>query len=88
MRTFKWKSPYLWIYVILLYISTLGKGVKWHIYFTDEYYCKFHWRKIKCKVKNKSVYRFDATRGKVGNKDKLIKLLKEDDLAYLKFRKN
>jgi hypothetical protein len=65
-----------------------GEGVKWHIYFTDEYYCKFHWRKIKCKVKNKSVYRFDATRGKVGNKEKLIKLLKEDDLAYLKFRKN
>ena len=41
----------------------------------------------KCKIKNKSVYRFDATRGVKGNKEKLINLLKEDDLAYLNFKK-
>ena len=70
-----------------LYDNTTGEGVKWHIYHTDGFYCKYYWRKGKCKVKNKSVYRFDATRGVKGNKEKLITLLKEDDLAYLKFKK-
>ena len=72
----------------LLYNTETGKGVKWHIYHTDEFYCKYYWRKGKCKIKNKSVYRFDATRGIKGNKEKLIALLKEDDLAYLKFKAN
>ena len=71
----------------LLYNAETGKGVKWHIYHTDEFYCKYYWRKGKCKIKNKSVYRFDATRGIKGNKEKLINLLKTDDLAYLKFKK-
>ena len=71
-----------------LYNSETGKGVKWHIYHTDEFYCKYYWRKGKCKIPNKSVYRFDATRGLKGNKEKLINLLKEDDLAYLKFKKH
>jgi len=64
-----------------------GEGQQWFIYHTDSFYCKFYWKKGKCKVKNKSVYRFDATRGVKGNKEKLIRLLKEDDLAYLKFKK-
>ena len=72
----------------LLYNSETGKGVKWHIYHTDEFYCKYYWRKGKCKIPNKSVYRFDATRGIKGNKEKLIHLLKKDDLAYLKFKKH
>jgi hypothetical protein len=33
-------------------------------------------------------YRFDATRGKKGNKEKLISLLKTDDIAYLRFKKH
>ena len=70
-----------------LYNAETGKGVKWHIYYTDSYYCKFYWRKGKCRIPNKSVYRFDATRGIKGNKEKLINLLKTDDLAYLKFKK-
>lgn len=70
-----------------LYDKETGEGVKWQIYFTDEYYYKYYWRKGKCKVPNKSVYRFDATRGLKGNKEKLTKLLKGDDLAYLKFKK-
>ena len=70
-----------------LYNSETDEGVKWHIYHTDDFYCKYYWRKGKCKIKNKSVYRFDATRGVKGNKEKLINLLKEDDLAYLKFKK-
>jgi len=64
-----------------------GKGEQWFIYHTDSFYCKFYWNKGKCKIKNKSVYRFDATRGIKGNKEKLISLLNQDDLAYLKFKK-
>jgi hypothetical protein len=71
-----------------LYNSETGEGIKWYIYHTDEFYCKYYWRKGKCKVPNKSVYRFDATRGIKGNKEKLISLLKQDDLAYLKFKKH
>ena len=71
-----------------LYNKETDTGTKWHIYHTDEFYCKFHWNKGRCKVKNKSVYRFDATRGIKGNKEKLIHLLKTDDLAYLKFKKH
>lgn len=63
-------------------------GTKWFIYYTDEFYCKYYWNKGRCKVTNKSVYRFDPTRGLKGNKDKLIALLKKDDLAYLKFKKH
>jgi hypothetical protein len=70
-----------------LYDSTTGKGEKWHIYYTDKYYCKYHWTKSKAKVKNKTAYRFDATRGVKGNKEKLIALLKSDDIAYLRFKK-
>tara|TARA_R100000995_G_C3463322_1_gene114297 strand:- start:559 stop:1029 length:471 start_codon:yes stop_codon:yes gene_type:complete len=70
-----------------LYDAITELGTKWHIYYTDEFYCKYYWRKGKCKISNKSVYRFDATRGLKGNKEKLIRLLKEDDLAYLKFKK-
>ena len=70
-----------------LYDSETGEGIKWHIYHTDEFYCKYYWRKGKCKIKNKSVYRFDATRGIKGNKEKLINLLKNDELAYLTFKK-
>jgi len=70
-----------------LFDPETNKGQQWFIYHTDSFYCKFYWKKGKCKVKNKSVYRFDATRGVKGNKEKLIRLLTEDDLAYLKFKK-
>ena len=70
-----------------LYDSSTGKGQKWHIYYTDRFYCKFHWTKSRAKVKNKTAYRFDATRGVKGNKEKLTALLRTDDLAYLRFKK-
>ena len=70
-----------------IYDPITDLGVKWHIYHTDSFYCKYYWRKGKCSVPNKSVYRFDATRGIKGNKEKLINLLRTDDLAYLKFKK-
>ena len=70
-----------------VYSSITKEGTKWHIYYTDEEYCRFYWNKGKCKIPNKSVYKFIPTRGLKGNKEKLTSLLKEDDLAYLKFRK-
>lgn len=71
-----------------LYDSNTGEGVQWLIYYTDPWYCKFHWEKHKCKIPNKTAYRFTPTRGAKGNKEKLSKLLKEDDLAYLRFKKH
>ena len=68
-----------------LYNKDTDEGIKWHIYYTDSEYLKYYWRKGKCKVKNKTVYRFDATRGVKGNKGKLKEL---DELDYLKFKKN
>lgn len=71
-----------------LYDSNTGEGVRWLIYYTDPWYCKFHWEKHKCKIPNKTAYRFTPTRGIKGNKEKLSKLIKEDDLAYLRFKKH
>ena len=71
-----------------LYNSATHIGEKWHIYFTDDFYCKYYWKKGKCRIPNKSVYRFTPTRGLKGNKEKLITMLKKDDLAYLKFKKH
>jgi hypothetical protein len=70
-----------------LYNKETGVGEKWHIYYTDKYYLEYHWTKFKCTIKNKAAYRFDATRGLKGNKEKLGELLRKDDLAYLRFRK-
>ena len=70
-----------------LYNSKTEVGEKWHIYYTDKFYFKYYWIKGKCRIPNKSVYRFTPTRGLKGNKEKLTNLLKEDDLAYLKFKK-
>tara|TARA_R100001443_G_scaffold113347_1_gene127871 strand:+ start:2355 stop:2828 length:474 start_codon:yes stop_codon:yes gene_type:complete len=70
-----------------VYDPKTNTGTKWYIYHTDSFYCKYYWRKGKCLVPNKSVYRFDATRGLKGNKEKLISLLKTDELSYLTFKK-
>ena len=71
-----------------LFDAETEKGKKWFIYYTDPWYCKYHWQKSKCKISNKSAYRFTPTRGIKGNKEKLTKLLKTDELAYLRFKKH
>jgi len=71
-----------------LYDSNTGEGIKWFIYYTDPWYCKFHWEKHRCKIPNKTAYRFTPTRGIKGNKEKLTKLLKDDELAYLRLKKH
>jgi hypothetical protein len=62
-----------------------AQGIKKLVYYTDEHYFMWYWNKEKCKVKNKTVYRFKAARGLKGAKTRLNKLLKKDDLAYLNF---
>ena len=71
-----------------LYNNETGEGEKWFIYYTDPWYCKYHWQKSRCKLANKTAYRFTPTRGVKGNKEKLTSLLKNDDLAYLRFKKH
>ena len=71
-----------------LYNAETKTGEKWFVYYTDPWYCKYHWQKSRCKISNKSAYRFTPTRGLKGNKEKLTKLLKEDELAYLRFKKH
>jgi len=71
-----------------LFDPETGEGEKWFIYYTDPWYCKYHWEKHRCKIPNKTVYRFTPTRGLKGNKEKLTALLKKDELAYLKFKKH
>lgn len=73
---------------IPLYNKETGKGEKWFVYHTTKQYVKFHWEKQNCRVKNSSVYRFDPTGGEAGAKGKLKKLIKKDDLAYLRFRRH
>jgi hypothetical protein len=71
-----------------LYDKETGEGEKWFIYYTDPWYCKYHWLKSRCKIPNKTAYRFTPTRGLKGNKEKLTRLLKGDDIAYLKFKRH
>lgn len=71
----------------ILYDPATGEGEKWFIYYTNDWYCRFYWYKFHAKIVNKTVYRFVASRGSSGNKDKLAALLSEDDLAYLRFEK-
>ena len=70
-----------------LYDAESGEGEKWFIYYTDPG-TQIHWQKSRCKLANKTAYRFTPTRGIKGNKEKLTALLKSDDLAYLRFKKH
>lgn len=66
--------------------ETNPDGIKWFVYYTNEFYCKFYWRKYQCNIPNRAVYRFNPTGGKKGNKTRLTELLKQDDLASLNFK--
>jgi len=72
---------------IPLYDKETGKGEKWFVYHTTKQYVKFYWAKIRCSVKNSSVYRFDPAGGNGSPKGKLKELMKNDDLAYLRFKR-
>ena len=62
------------------------EGEKWFVYYTDDYFIRFNWNKSECIIPNKTAYKFTATRGDTGNKDKLKHYLKENPLAHLKYR--
>lgn len=68
-----------------LYDAETGEGTKWLIYHDEEWYCRFYWKKKHAKFKNKSVYRFVATRGDKGNKTKLKDHLNESEINYVKY---
>lgn len=70
-----------------LYDKETGKGKKWLIYQTTDNYCRFYWKKKAAKVKNKSVYKLIMTRGAQGNKTKLKNHIYENELNYLKYRR-
>lgn len=67
--------------------TTAPDGVKWFVYFTgQDYYVRFYWDKYAAQVENKSVYRFEATRGKKGNLTQLKKRIEEEgDQALFTF---
>lgn len=69
-----------------LYSKDNPDGIKYFIYHTDDWYCRFHWHKMGCKVRNKSVYSFHATRGLKGNKTKLKEKLNNNPLQFKKYR--
>lgn len=66
-----------------LYSKDNPEGVKWFVYFTDDWYLRFYWEKKRCSLKNRSAYRLDLT---FDNKNHLKRLIKDDSLAYLNFR--
>lgn len=67
------------------------EGEKWLIYFDmsdDEFYVAFYWKKIKVNIPNKTVYRFDATRGVKGNKQRLANHIQESPYAIFEYPTN
>lgn len=66
-----------------LFSKNNPNGVKWFVYFTDDWYLRFYWEKKRCSLKNRSAYRLDIT---FDNKNQLKQLIKDDSLAYLNFR--
>jgi len=69
-----------------LYDDETGEGHKWLVYYTDPFYCRFHWAKKYARVPNKSAYKFVATRGAKGNKTKLKEFLREKKLNYRTYK--
>jgi hypothetical protein len=62
------------------------EGIKTIVYYTDDFYFRWHWEKARCLVKNKSVYSFTPNGGVKGNKRALVTKLKQDEFAYLNFK--
>ena len=62
------------------------QGINRYVYFTDDWWYRWYWRKRNAQVKNKSVYSFRPTRGGTGNMRRLSNLLTTDEFAKLKFK--
>lgn len=62
------------------------KGV---VYWIDQdWWCRYLWKKSRCRIKNKSKWSFRPTRGDKGLKKRLSSYLQSHELAYLTFREN
>lgn len=64
------------------------QGIDELVYFTDNWYCRWYWRKRACQVPNKIVYYFKPTRDNRtggGAVNKLSTLLKTDEFAHHNF---
>ena len=71
-----------------LFDKETGEGEEWLVYYTNDSYLRWRWYKEKCRIQNKSVYRFDSTRGVNGSRAKLLEAMAKVDLAYLDFKKH
>jgi hypothetical protein len=84
-RTFKATPPIDWAESRKLQ----KQGVeKYLVYYTDPYWYRWYWEKKKCTIRNKTVYSFRPTvsnSSKQGNRNKLVKILREDPLASLRY---
>ena len=62
-------------------------GIKWFVFLNEhDYYLRFHWNKYEAQVVNKSVYRFEATRGRTGNRTLLKNRIEEQgNIALFSF---
>lgn len=63
-----------------------AEGINKHIYYTDPYWFRWYWDKSRPALKNKSVYKFEATKGETGNVKKLVRKIKNDPFAELNYK--
>lgn len=56
-------------------------GIRKLVVFTDDYYFGWYWDRGLCKVKNKTVYVFKPTTGAKGNRKRLSRFLKSDEMV-------
>jgi hypothetical protein len=85
-RSFKAEPPIDWAESRKLQKTGVEKYL---VYYTDPYWYRWYWEKKKCTVKNKTVYSFSPTVSnskKDGNRNKLVKMLRSDPLAALRFQ--
>lgn len=59
------------------------QGIKKIVYYTDDWWFRWYWKKKACQIPNKTVYSFLPTKGPNGITAKLAKKLKSDDFSYL-----
>lgn len=62
-----------------------AQGINKHVFFTDDWWYRWYWDKSKVALKNKSVYKFHATKGETGNTKLLSRTIKNDEFAHTKY---
>jgi hypothetical protein len=62
------------------------QGVNQWVYFQDTHYYRWFWKKLECRVPNKSVYCFAPSKGPGGSVKKLASRLKSDEFAFQSYK--